>query len=319
MPRWNRSDPSRATDIGRSSAGHSPGVRTFAGLGRRARGPTIGAEEPSLTSELTPSAPRRRTPSLRLVARTVPVPALSGEEREELWGIFSRYYADVSRDRFERDLACKQEVVLLRDSGDRSLQGFSTLEVYRRRHRGRRFVAVYSGDTIIEEPYWGQTALQRAFFRFLLATKLRQPHLPVYWFLISKGYKTYLLLARNVPHHWPRHDRPTPTAEQAVLDDLARDKFGAAYDAATGVLRFEVCQGRLKDGVAPIEAGLLAEPEIRFFVTRNPGHARGEELCCLGAVDLALPAHFMARQAHKALRGWRQRARKLWATAGASS
>ncbi|MCK6550951.1 hypothetical protein L6R52_34255 [Myxococcota bacterium] len=260
-----------------------------------------------------------RSKSLRLVASVEPVDALPAGVTDELWTIFSRYYADVSRPQMERDLSKKQFIILLRDSGDGSLQGFSTLEVYRRDVDGRPFVAVFSGDTIVEEAYWGQSALQRRFVRFMLAMKLRNPTLPVYWFLISKGYKTYLLLARNFPGHWPSHRHATPPMEQAILDELSRDKFGDAYDAAAGVLRFPTCQGRLKEGIAPIDAGLLDHADIRYFVEKNPGHARGDELCCLGRVDLTFPIYFLGRQLRKSVSGCVRWARKVWAIAGASS
>lgn len=262
---------------------------------------------------------RPRRPSGRLRGRVVPVARLSAETLEQMWAVFSKYYADIHRAKFEADLSEKQDVILLEDDGDRSVQGFSTLEVYARRLHGRAFVAVYSGDTVVEEAYWGQSALQRTFTRYMVRTKLAHPLTPVYWYLISKGYKTYLLLARNFPTHYPRYDRPTPPFAQAVLDLLSADKFAQAYRPEQGILHFEQCQGRLKRGVAPVDASLLAYPDIRFFVERNPGHADGDELCCLGRVDLAFPAHFLLRQARKSLRGALGRARRLWAAATASS
>lgn len=262
--------------------------------------------------------PARRPPG-RLVGRVVPLGQLTGPDRDRMWAVFSKYYADVTRERFEADLAEKQEVVVLRDATDGALQGFSTIQVYRREVEGRPFIAVFSGDTVLEEVYWGQTTLQRIFVAYLIRTKLRHPLLPVYWFLISKGYKTYLLLTRNMPTHWPRHDRPTPPFAARVLDLLARDKFGEAWDPEQGILRFEVCQGRLKRGVAPIEARLLEHPDIRFFVERNPGHADGDELCCLGEVDLAFPLLFPFKLMRKSLARGLARARRLWADASASS
>ncbi|HJK91691.1 MAG TPA: hypothetical protein RMH85_31120 [Polyangiaceae bacterium LLY-WYZ-15_(1-7)] len=204
-----------------------------------------------------------------------------------MWRLFRRYYTEVERPTFERDLDDKDVVIVLRDSGDGSIQGFSTLKVYARKVHGRRVVAIFSGDTIIDAPYWGQSALHWTFLRFLVQVKLRHPLTPVYWFLISKGYKTYLLLARNYPHHWPRHDAPTPAFEQALLDALSADRFGEAYDREAGVLRFPESHGRLRGHVAPLSPELLAQPDVRFFAEKNPGHPHGDELCCLGRVDLA--------------------------------
>jgi hypothetical protein len=240
-------------------------------------------------------------PPGRLRARTVAVSAIDAAAREAMWRVFERTYADVDRARFEDDLAAKQHAILLHDERDGSLQGFSTLQVYRRELDGRRFVVVYSGDTVIAPGYWGQRALQVAFVRFVITRKLLHPLLPVYWFLISKGYKTYLLLSRNFPEHWPRRDRPTPPWPAAVLALVAREKFGDAFVAERGILQFDTPMGRLRAGVAPIGAPLLEDPDVRFFAERNPGHARGDELCCLGRVSLRQGIFFTTRLLRRAL------------------
>ncbi len=51
--------------------------------------------------------------------------------------------------------------------------------------------AFFSGDTIIEKEYWGNRALTCAMYRYIVSFKLRYPLVPVYWILISKGFKTY--------------------------------------------------------------------------------------------------------------------------------
>lgn len=251
--------------------------------------------------------------SKRLRAETIARAALTGADRAAMWALFSRYYASITRETFERDLDAKNDVIVLRDDHDDKIAGFSTIAVYDETVDGSRVRVVFSGDTVIDEAYWGQTALQRAFFLYLMRAKLTKPFRRVYWFLISKGYKTYLLLARNVPTHYPRHDAPTPALEDRVIDRLAKAKYPDAWNAEAGVLRFDDCPGRLKDGIAPIEAHLLEHDDIRFFLERNPGHARGDELCCLGAIDRHLPFFFIARQLAKALRRATRVARRLWA------
>jgi hypothetical protein len=71
--------------------------------------------------------------------------------------------------------------------------------------------------------------------------------------------------------------------------------------------------------VAPIDTGLLERPDIRFFVAKNPGHAKGDELCCLGRVDAGLVSTFMSRLFEKWATAWSRRMRRLWAGATASS
>lgn len=237
----------------------------------------------------------------RLRSRTVAVPRLTQSEIDAMWTIFAGYYDDVTPDRFQSDLAPKSHVILLLDQGNDSLQGFSTLEVYDRVIGGRRVVVVFSGDTVVTRPYWGQTVLQRAFLAFAMGRKLAHPLVPVYWFLISKGYKTYLLLSRNFPEHWPRHDCPTPAWQAEVLDTLAAEKFGPDWEPESGVLRHADPLGKLKDGIAPVEDSLLRFPDIRFFVERNPGYVSGDELCCLGRVGVDLWTSYMVKLIRKGL------------------
>jgi hypothetical protein len=241
---------------------------------------------------------RRRT----LRAHTLPTSELGDETREAMWRLFERYYADVDRARFLDDLSRKRDVVLLKDPVDDSVQGFCNLQVYPGVAAGRPYVAVFTGDTVIDPAYHGQTkALHRAFFNYLVACKLRQPRTMVFWYLVSKGYKTYLTLTRNVPVHWPRHDLATPAFEAAVLDDLGRRFFASAWRPDRGVLCHPDAQGRLKEHVAPIGEAELRHAEIRFFVDRNPGYATGDELCCLGLVDRTLLTHFTAKVLRRAL------------------
>jgi hypothetical protein len=202
-----------------------------------------------------------------------------------MWRLFARHYDGISRERFQHDLQEKMWVILATDTGDGELHGFSTVQLLTRRIAGARLAVVYSGDTIIDPGYWGQRALQRAFLRVLVLAKLRAPAMPLYWFLISKGYKTYLLLARNFHRFWPRRAVATPSREAEIIDALAAEKFGEAYRSDLGLVRATEHGGRVRPGLAPITADLLTDADVRFFAERNPGHAAGDELCCLGRFD----------------------------------
>jgi hypothetical protein len=293
--RWAAVPPVPAGD----AASVDPAPRTPApGAPAEDDGP-LSRSPGSTTQRLPVLAPSEALPASRKLAwRIRTIDELHPETVDAMWGLFSRYYADVSRARFEEDLRAKDSVILLRDEG-RKLRGFSTLVHMEGEIEGEPFGAVFSGDTIIHHHFWGQTALQQAFFRHLVAQKLRRPFRPLWWFLISKGYKTYLLLARNFPTYWPRHDRATPDRELALLDALARAKYADAWVPELGILRFPERLGRLRGNVAPIGAKDLEDPHIRFFVERNPGHAAGDELVCAGRIDLALCSKFLGKMARK--------------------
>ena len=237
-----------------------------------------------------PAAPRRT-----LVARTLPVTALDDATRDAAFHLFRVAYEGTSRERFERDLAEKQHVILLHDRESGALKGFSTVLVRQVWSRRGRATVVFSGDTVIDRAYWGQKQLQLAFARLLALLKLRDPSRPLYWFLISKGYKTYLLLAHAFPRAVPRMGTAEDPTLRAVLDELATERFGEQYDRAAGLVRYETPHERVRDGVAPVTEAALANPHVCFFVARNPEHASGVELACLADVRLRDLARAVAR------------------------
>lgn len=237
-----------------------------------------------------------------LQSQIVPAAQLDPRTREGMWEIFSQYYANVERAVFEKDLSEKNHVIVIRDRRRGAVQGFSTLQTFEKEVMGRRFGVIFSGDTIVARQYWGQTLLQKAFLRYIMRYKLSHPLMPVYWFLISKGYKTYLLMARNFLEYWPRYERPTPPWERAALHRLARDKFGDAWRPDRGVVVFDTCPGKLRGEVAPIDEALRQRmPQVRFFEQINPGHAAGEELCCIGLVNAQLCAYYLQKLGRKKL------------------
>ena len=99
------------------------------------------------------------------------------------------------------------------------------------------------------------------------------------------GYKTYRLLRLFFKEYWPRHEKPMPTFERALLDDLGTAKFGDHYDAGRGVVTFAGTRERLRPGIADVVPSRLRDPDVAFFVDNNPGHERGDELACLAEIN----------------------------------
>jgi hypothetical protein len=221
----------------------------------------------------------------KLVARTVAVAALDAQMLADAFALFEEAYEGTDRERFERDLAEKQWIILLRDRESGALKGFSTVLV-EDLPGDRPATVVFSGDTVIHREYWGQKQLQIAFARILLSLKLRSPRRQLCWFLLSKGYRTYLLLANAFPNAVPRYDRADDPYLRAALNELASRRFGPAYDRARGIVRFDSGHERVRSGLAPITVRHLENLHVRFFVARNPGHSTGEELACLAEVRL---------------------------------
>jgi hypothetical protein len=247
-----------------------------------------------------------------------PREALTEAQRAQMLALMQLCYAGVSAERFARDLAEKQYVILLFVRRTGELAGFSTLRVAEELLDGRPVEVTYSGDTVIHPDWWGQKELQVQFARFMMSRKLRRPLSPMLWLLLSGGYKTYLLAVNNFPRTVPRYDWEAPPERVAFLRTVATRWFGAQYDAERGTLRFEGKHYRVRDGIAPIDREARAHPHIAFFAEHNPGHVEGEELVCLVEIRVADLAHSVGRIVWKQLRGWTRRGlRVLGVGAGA--
>ena len=230
-----------------------------------------------------------------LSSRTIAVVSLDAPTRAAAFTLFRAAYENTSRERFEHDLAEKQHIILLYDRENGALKGFSTVLVRDIASPKGAATVVFSGDTVIDREYWGQKELQLAFTRLLVALKLRAPWRPLYWFLVSKGYRTYLLLANAFPRAVPRAGVADDPSLRAMLDELAAERFGDQYDREQGVVRYATPHERVRDGVSPVTERMLVNPHVRFFVERNMEHANGVELACLADVRVIDLAHTVVR------------------------
>jgi len=205
--------------------------------------------------------------------------SLDGDSRLALFDLFQRYYECVSFKRFESDLANKDSVFIMRD-GDGRLQGFSTLAVLNKTYQGSPIKVAFSGDTIIEKSSWGSPSFAFAWIRRIGELAAQSPDIPFYWLLIVKGHRTYRYLPTFGVDFVPDWRKPADCRLARLRDALARESFGDAYDAQSGVVRFATSLGHPSEwaGVSERER---QRADVRYFLERNPGYATGEELVCL--------------------------------------
>jgi hypothetical protein len=216
----------------------------------------------------------------------------------QMYKVFSQYYENTSWEVFLGDLSKKTGAFILRNPAGRVV-GFSTVMKCRVSVGGRPVHGVFSGDTIIERAYWGSRALQLEFFKFLIAEKARHPLQPIYWFLISKGFKTYLLLANNFFTYFPRHDGADGYLGD-IIDAYCEQMFPAHYHRERRLLDFGHDYAPLRGDVADITERMRQDnPKIQFFEDCNPEWRRGTELPCIGEVGWKDILKFSLRYATK--------------------
>ncbi len=225
-------------------------------------------------------APVRPAVGRQLRGHVEPVSSLDDATVTAMFDLYRSYYDAASARLFASDLREKDFVVVLRDEQD-ALAGFSTLALIDLMTDRRRLRAIYSGDTIIDRVHWGTQALSFAWLRFAGEVKAQVPDCPLYWFLIVKGHRTYRYLSAFSIDFYPHWREATPAWARTVMTLLAHRRFADAYDADRGIVSFPQSRGHLKAEWASVTAEERARPDVAFFLERNPGYTRGDELICL--------------------------------------
>jgi hypothetical protein len=218
---------------------------------------------------------------MRLSARLIERERLTRQDRAAMLALMQRHYENVQPAVFTRDLAEKQWVIVVCEPAGNRLCGFSTQTILETQCDGQLVRALFSGDTIIDREHWGDPALSHVWGQFALTLIDRCDDAPLYWFLLSQGYRTYRFLPLFFHEFYPRCDAATPESIERIIDTLAEARYGAAYDQEAGVIRAHAQQYRLRQGIADLSPERLCDEHVRYFAERNPGHVRGDELCCL--------------------------------------
>ncbi|EKD81455.1 MAG: hypothetical protein ACD_39C01800G0002 [uncultured bacterium] len=214
----------------------------------------------------------------KLNGRVIPVKQLSADAKRSMFELMHQFYF-VEQASFLADLANKSSVVLLEDSQG-ALRGFTSVALFDLHIDNQPVKILFSGDTIVHPDFWGSLELPRVWGRFMLEALQECGDIPLYWFLISSGYKTYRFLPAYFKEFFPRFDSETPVKIQKIMDAAASKLFNSAYDAARGIIRLEH-PTPLRSGVSDPTAERLANQHIAFFLARNPGYDAGDELACM--------------------------------------
>ncbi len=205
-------------------------------------------------------------------------------EREVMYALMQACYIGMTIESFVSDLAWKDLVILLRDKNN-DIYGFSTVAYNPKGCGTKEYNVVFSGDTIIDPAYWGSLALTQGFRQVLGGLKGSCMDKPLYWFLISKGYRTYLYLPLYFRKFYPTVDKEREEDLSRVVDSCARILFPEAWKSQKGLVQFSEPKDRLKSDLGDPRQGKIDNPHIRFFLEKNSGYLRGDELVCMARVE----------------------------------
>lgn len=208
---------------------------------------------------------------------------LSTTDRKNLLMLQQEYFDNVVPEVFLSDLAEKDWIILIRDDQGK-VHGFSTIQLIWLKLELINHLYLFSGDTIIREEVRNNQSLAVAFIHFMYSLLKQFPSNPIFWFLISKGYRTYRFLPMYFKEYFPVHDKSIPEYYQQALDTVALFKYGQQYHPKEHLIRYNEPRDYLNPLHAQIPNGRLKDPDIEYFSRINPMFYKGEELTCIASI-----------------------------------
>ncbi|MFW6351077.1 MAG: hypothetical protein ACOC2E_01705 [Bacteroidota bacterium] len=206
---------------------------------------------------------------------------LSEKDINEAYLLFSRFYSNVDFDNFLKDLSEKDWMIRLISNGQ--LAGFSTQQLMELEIDIKNTHFLFSGDTIVDPEYWSRNQLGGAFIHLFLHV-LNKYKTPLYWFLITKGFRTYRFLPVFFKRFYPSISNNNKDLK-VILDTVAKHKFGDEYNCKTELVTYKTDKDRFDSIYAEIPASRKKDRNVSYFIKRNPEYAKGVELACIAELS----------------------------------
>lgn len=215
---------------------------------------------------------------VELHGNIIEVQQLTEQEKKTMFSLMELFYDDTTYSVFIKDLEEKDYCILLFDS-DNKIKGFSTQKIMSVAVGKEIVFGVFSGDTIIHKDYWGSMELYKLFAKFFI--RYGKQYGSFYWFLISKGYKTYKMLPLFFNKFYPNCNERTPAFEQEIIHSFAQGKYPDEYDREAGVIFYKGIKDKLKAGVADVTEKQVKDIHVSYFLKLNPEYFKGNDLVCI--------------------------------------
>ena len=213
---------------------------------------------------------------------------LAQSMQADMLHLMQETYENVERLRFLQDLQQKDFVGLLLEDGGQ-IRGFTTYALNPGASGRADYDVLFSGDTIIHPGYRGTQELVRGFGHTIgsLLRKSQANRKKLYWFLITKGHRTYLYLPIFFQSYFPGCI-PERTADlQKLRDSIAHDIFKNIYYPAEGLIKHQGMAAHLRQQEnATASLREKRNKHVAFFLQSNPHYLRGDELACLTEIHI---------------------------------
>jgi hypothetical protein len=211
--------------------------------------------------------------------RIIPIVEVKPADILSMYDLMGRHYNNVFKEKFIRDFNVKDGVIALYDE-HLMIKGFSTYRVHETEYQKERIKIIFSGDTVIDVSCWGKSALFEGFIELMVKTYLAT-ELPLYWLLITKGFRTYQIPVLYFKEFYPCFNRLTPAREANIIHKICREFFGNDWHENEQVIKCNPPADYLKTEFAKVDEHKFRNQHVQFFLDKNPGYIIGNEMPCL--------------------------------------
>ena len=236
---------------------------------------------------------------MKLIGYLESINKLTEFDIRQMLSLMHSFFEGVNEPLFRHDLNEKSGIILIKDQEDK-IRGFSTFRLDY--EESLDALILFSGDTIIHSDTWGSSLLFSNFGKILayMIMLREETNIPneitifgkserktisrLYWFLISKGYRTYLMLPLFFQSYYPGIADRVDWNLKLQLEKLAKKRYPKEWNPKRGVL--EIHHDRLNENLSEIPEKRRKNKHVAFFLEQNPLYTIGEELDCLTEISV---------------------------------
>lgn len=197
-----------------------------------------------------------------------------------MFQLMEQNYDHMNYEMFLSDLNSKCYVGILYDA-HQTIQGFTTFAINPKGTGAVDYSIIFSGDTIISPDHWGTQEMMRGWGTSVGRIIAKDPSKKWYWFLLSKGHRTYMYLPLFFNEYHPSVNGQKDEELLEILNSTAAKLYDPYFHSTSGTIRFTKKIGELKPHLAQTTFEKQNKPHIKFFLERNPGFHNGDELVCI--------------------------------------
>ena len=200
---------------------------------------------------------------------------------DRMYLLMIEHYDALTKQQFITDLEDKDFVGLIFDESS-TVQGFTTYRINPKNCGTDHYNVIFSGDTILDKDHWGSQIMMQGWCTSIGQIISSDSDIKWYWYLLSKGHRTYLYLPLFFKYYYPSVEPHSLSKDlKHKINEISEKIYPHFWKKDLGIVKFDQSMGQLKEELAEDSYKKSRNKWIKFFLEKNPGFEQGDELVCL--------------------------------------